>query len=726
MSVYTFRQALRVVTSDAGASTWFLRWCIGATAAMALVAAGCSSDTDAGAGGGNNNNGGTLNNGEPGCRDHDGDGFGDGCSAGADCDDANSVVHDCDCATGNFAGCACSVTGGEACFTGLATQEGVGACRGGNRDCSNGQWSACIGEIAPTAEICDGFDNDCDGQTDEELPLNPCGTCDPLCDGQSVGPRGGEGTGGEGSNGGPATGWGLSADNGDGLVENDEGGLELSSDDLNFNFLYTANSEEGTVSKVDTRDGKEIARYVSGLSVVAGQPDSLAGCNPNDGNPPGNCPSRTAVDLRGDVWVANRAFNGVASVTKISNRDCVDKNGDGIIQTSHDANGNGRIERNSPEEFYGVNDECILFTVPLGGNGGDRAILRALAVDPFTPERGYGSVWVGAWNLQKYYQLSGRDGSLIREVNVPHRPYGAVMDRFGVLWSTDTSAFEGFRGLVKIVSETGQVEGPIAVRGNGCSGAYGITVDGDDNIWLGGWNCERAFRYTPSSDSWLTVQLPNNTGVGRGIAADRNGWVYVGTSYTSQGDPRGYITRFRKEDGSQMQRFDSVPLNGVGTIGVGLDYQDRVWGVNQISGNATRLDPTTGEITVFPVGPGPYTYSDFTGYQLRSFTAPQGTYRRVFAACPMKDYATWEKVIWTADQPPGTTVSVRVKSVYELADLISAEQFGPFDSSPAELAAAGVPDGKYLEVEVIMTSDTPGLTPTLWGLDVVWACPPVL
>src|SRR5690606_34532634 len=147
-----------------------------------------------------------------------------------------------------------------------------------------------------------------------------------------------------------------------------------------------------------------------------------------------------------------------------------------------------------------------------------------------------------------YYQLSGRDGSLIREVDVPHQPYGAVMDRFGTLWSTDTSAFNGFRGLVKIVSETGEVDGPIRVRGsNNCDGAYGITVDGADNVWLGGWTCEAAFRYTPSTDSWLTVRLPGGTGLGRGIAADRDGWVYVGSSSDLQGRARGHITRFRQE-----------------------------------------------------------------------------------------------------------------------------------------------------------------------------------
>ncbi|MHC4838396.1 MAG: MopE-related protein [Planctomycetota bacterium] len=52
----------------------------------------------------------------------------------------------------------------------------TGECRQGRRACVDGAWDACAEEIPPTQEVCDGLDNDCDGQADEDAPGRACGT----------------------------------------------------------------------------------------------------------------------------------------------------------------------------------------------------------------------------------------------------------------------------------------------------------------------------------------------------------------------------------------------------------------------------------------------------------------------------------------------------------------------------------------------------------------------
>ncbi|MFZ8804314.1 MAG: MopE-related protein, partial [Candidatus Calescibacterium sp.] len=57
----------------------------------------------------------------------------------------------------------------RACYTGPAGTQGVGECKAGIQVCTNGVWGPCQGEVLPQSEICDNKDNDCDGQIDEEF-----------------------------------------------------------------------------------------------------------------------------------------------------------------------------------------------------------------------------------------------------------------------------------------------------------------------------------------------------------------------------------------------------------------------------------------------------------------------------------------------------------------------------------------------------------------------------
>jgi hypothetical protein len=79
---------------------------------------------------------------------------------------------------------ACSESGEtDFCYEGDAETSTRGRCRAGNRLCADGTWGPCLGQVLPREEICNGDDDDCDGEVDEELVLGSCqtgqmGVCD--------------------------------------------------------------------------------------------------------------------------------------------------------------------------------------------------------------------------------------------------------------------------------------------------------------------------------------------------------------------------------------------------------------------------------------------------------------------------------------------------------------------------------------------------------------------
>ncbi len=113
----------------------------------------------------------------PVCSDQDGDGFGADCPAGEDCNDFNAEIHpgaeeDCNRVDDDCDG----QTDEDIAARDCPLQ--VGVCAGTQQACDPGQgWLAC--DYGPDHSFdgdtrCDGLDNDCDGETDEDaLVLEP-------------------------------------------------------------------------------------------------------------------------------------------------------------------------------------------------------------------------------------------------------------------------------------------------------------------------------------------------------------------------------------------------------------------------------------------------------------------------------------------------------------------------------------------------------------------------
>lgn len=687
------------------------------------------------------NNAGDGDGGVPPCTtgvDFDGDGYGEGCPAGEDCDDfdpnVNTTCADANCDEGIFQGCPCdpTVDNPVSCYDGPAGTSGNPPCAKGMRSCDplSSTWSACGGQVLPEIEVCDEADNDCDGDTDENVQ-SMCGNCIPGCDSTGVDTD-------------PFPFPPADPDVGaDGVGLDPNGDLVLDSSTVENHFIWVANDPQGTVSKIDTRTGREVARYatVQHTRLIVG-PNATAAVPAWNA---GNRPSRTAIDFRYDMWVANRAHpNGdsttlQASASKIFNvqADCTDYDGDGTLETSSDVNGDGVIDINDPAEFFAEADECIAFTVALGSPG---SIARALAVDAGIDPGDPGDAWVGLWGGSNgeiaFYEINGRNGTVMQRVpatgNLAGRPYGAAIDGAGRLWAA-YSCCGSQSALLQINTATN----PATYTDNtvlpGIAGTYGVTVDSANRVWIGAWTSPYLKRYDPATgmttDVPLTLPGGGTTMRLRGVGIDTHGNVWGAID-----QPTGHAVRVDADTAVQTGVW---PINGSTPVGIGVDFDGDVWTVNQGTSNASRLHidqttlepanhPTTNnQVDLFPTGPSPYTYSDFTGLGLRTVTRPTGDYKVPIKGCSGTDEATWLAVIWDATLPPNTSVEIWVQVGDDKATLASQPSYGPWTVSPADLTMAPgpVPDAQWMLLTIRLISQDRESTPIVHGYSVQWGCP---
>jgi DNA-binding beta-propeller fold protein YncE len=357
-------------------------------------------------------------------------------------------------------------------------------------------------------------------------------------------------------------------------------------------FIWIANSPQGTVSKIDTRTAEEVARYYTG--------------------PGADDPSRTSVNLAGDVAVANRS-GGIVKIAMLEER-CIDGNANGTIETS-----------SGPDDLLSFGeDECLLWHLPLPGGGdgnlqGPRPVAwdSGPAGDPCMVEDD--RVWVGWFDLEnnagRFYRLDGSTGGLLDDVSVPswdgsgeslYGPYGGATDGDGNLWVLGLSG-----PLARIDAATLETRTWPVPEG---TSPYGLALDADGHPWTTGLAGEIT-HFDPADETFQVFQIGAQL---RGVQIDRHGELWAAVNGGTCG-----VMRF--DTISKTVISPVIPIDGCDTpVGVSIDVDGYVWLPDQTANAAFRFDPITGEIATTPDLRGPYTYSDMTGSGLGLVIYPPG------------------------------------------------------------------------------------------------------
>ena len=472
-------------------------------------------------------------------------------------------------------------------------------------------------------------------------------------------------------------------------VEITEDQLQLSSEllTLSLPFIWVPN-DEGTVSKVHTETGDELGRYR-----VA--PPGL----PENGSP-----SRTTVDLEGNVWVGLRTAGTVVKIGLCEAGQCIGRNEDGIIQTSRDVDGDGNIT--GDELLPWGEDECVLFEVVLvPGHEGTYTpgtyegsydtdywgtAPRSLAVDA------HNNLWVGTGATKRFYYIDGSTGEILNVVDVSpwgHEAYGATIDRNGIVWSVrvdydllriDPSGLEPIR----------VVDLPY--------GTYAITQDYLGHLFVTGWESNKLYKLDIETDEIVVVK-DTPEGCARGVTVTpKDNHVWVADSC------RDSVVRY-DNDGNLI-----VEIGGLAhPTGVAIDAAGKIWTTDVWSEYIHRIDPETNVIDLskrIVGGGGHYSYSDMTGVVSRTITTKTGTWSVTYDS----DQANtpWGTISWTASEPQGTLIKAEARSSHDRTI------WSAWETTQNGVALTKTPDGRYLEIRVTLQIAAGEQSPVLYDLTV--------
>ena len=368
-----------------------------------------------------------------------------------------------------------------------------------------------------------------------------------------------------------------------------------------FNYVWIANHEQSTVSKINMDTLEEEARYLT-------RPDGM-------GNP-----SRTSVALDGSVAVANRHGGLVKFFADPA--DCVERNGVPGIQTSQGKDDVLDWEMEECRAWYAdfgsTNQRPVAWTQ---GQVTGQCDATGEQVWTVTSEKPGLFPGIGAAGGIIAYLVDGDTGNITQKVTIPTFPgssfgaYGGAVNAHGDLFVTTLGPARKL-ARVKIDNLAYQVwDVPMGVA------PYGITVDHNGRVWLSSTLGSAGARFDPETETWDVIE---GFGGGSGLAEGPDNLMWISGG--------GGVRSFDVETLAPGPVFSS----NFTIKGVGFDADGYMWLVNWSDvdeGNQPLTEEVVMKVdlgTLTPVDAynglnRPYTYSDFTGNALYTVTCnPNG------------------------------------------------------------------------------------------------------
>ncbi len=469
-------------------------------------------------------------------------------------------------------------------------------------------------------------------------------------------------------------------------------------------FVWVANTNNGTVTKLDTRTGKQVARYDSVLT------RNWDGTAPTVRPPRDSCnsPGPTAVDARGDAYVLNRnnCSSIAASITKYAGTlaSCVDRNGNGQIDTSADINGDGSIDQSASvtAEFPGQTDECILWTKTFAPSGESA---RALVVDAEQ------NVWSAGFSSSKLYRLDGQTGAVLKTLDLKTETGASsfinalAIGPGGYLYTSDTSTLRLIRKIDPNAPDGSHVVDTLTSP----LPTYGMAVDSNGVVWLG-VDTDTATGIVRADFAARTIQQVGSGGgcSGRthGVAVDATGDIWVACTTSSR------VLRVGADGVAKANWFVGAKPEGVA---VALD--GKIWVTSSNLDTLAVITPAvTGTPPTYPAGGLSLTIGDMTGSQHDRFIVRQGTWDVVHDSAVAG--MNWGTVSWNQEPQGSTPTNTSITVAVRAADTREALASLAFATVTNNQAFAGI-QGRYLEVQARLRSVNFGGEPVLSDLTVM-------